>query len=67
MDFGALEEAQELRFNGEVEVADLVEKQGASLGGADESRKGVDRARESPAAVPEDWLSTRSRGVAGQL
>ncbi len=53
----------------EVEVADLVEKQGAALGGADEAGKGVDRARESAAAVTEelalDQVARHRRAVVG--
>ena len=53
MDLAALEEAQQLRLDGGIEVADFVEEQRAALGGADDAGKRVDGAGERAAAVAE--------------
>ena len=45
VDLAGLEEAQQLRLQVETELADLVEKQGAALGGSDETRDGRVRRR----------------------
>ena len=54
MNLAAFEEAQELRLDGRLELADLVEEQRAALGRADDARKRVDRAGERAAPVAEE-------------
>ena len=53
VDFALLQEAQELRLQGERQVAYLVEEERAALGRADESVVVRVRARERALAVPE--------------
>ena len=49
-----LEHAQELHLHVERQVSDLVEVDGAALGGDEKSGASLQRARESPAHVPEE-------------
>ena len=67
VDLARLEKAQQLGLQVESELADLVEKQRAVACGADQARLVALRAGEGAAAMPNSWLSSRSRGMAAQL